>query len=171
MTRALTIILLLLAGPALAQRDCGPLPRSIVGKAWAIDGDTLAMLSEGKRMPDIRLFGIQAPELRDKATNMETRIGMQSRAALDDLLAEVGNSTTCTAVEWDRYCRVVAWCSVMSTKGLRYLSVLMLDRGQAYVFTTYALRPPGDDEIMRLIEAERAARQARRGLWKHWLHD
>jgi len=171
--RVLMITLLLLAAPAFAQpRDCKePLPQTIVGKAWPIDGDTLAMIADGKRTPDIRLFGIQAPELRDKASGLETREGMRSRAALDDLLADADNGTTCTPVEFDRYCRIVALCtSMIPPAGLKNLSIGMLERGEAYVFTTYALRP-GAHEIALLIAAERTARRGKLGLWRQWLHD
>lgn len=179
MLRALMIALLLAQSFATAavaqQRDCKELPQTITGKAWAIDGDTLAMIADGRRTPDIRLFGIQAPELRDKATGLESREGMRSRAALDDLLAEAGNGATCTAIEWDRYCRVVAWCAVViaPAQGPTNISVAMLERGQSYVFTAYALRPPQGEEIATLIAAERSARRERRGLWREWLgpHD
>src|SRR5215218_922009 len=66
--------------------DCattqGALPGKWEGIAFAIDGATLA--GAGLK-PSIRLWGIQAPELRDK-DKQETAPGMRARAAVEDLL-------------------------------------------------------------------------------------
>src|SRR5918993_2911050 len=66
--------------------DCaamGALPATWDGQAYAIDGATLAGVG---LKPHVRIWGIQAPELRD--TRAESVAGMRARAALEDLLAQ-----------------------------------------------------------------------------------
>ena len=65
-----------------ACRDL-PVPAAFEAEAYAIDGDTLAFVG---LKPHVRIWGIQAPELRDK-DNLETVPGMRLRAALEDLMA------------------------------------------------------------------------------------
>src|ERR687898_493737 len=70
--------------------DCaatmGTLPAAWDGQAYAIDGATLAGVG---LKPHVRIWGIQAPELRD--TRAESVAGMRARAALEDLLAQSGH--------------------------------------------------------------------------------
>jgi len=156
-----------LAGPP--KRDCGALPDgSLIGEAHAIDGDTLAMMrADDTRTPNIRLWGIQAPELRDAISKVETAAGMRARAALEAIAGDAGQSVTCRPIEWDSYCRVVARCAVDGTPDI---NLAMLSSGDAYLFTTYALtsKVPADVRA-KYIAAERQARSDRRGLWRTWL--
>ena len=80
--RYLLILLALLAPPALAQQDCGTLPSDLTGMAYAIDGSTLAMISEGKRTPDIRLWGVLTPELRERTTDRASNSTSSGRVAV-----------------------------------------------------------------------------------------
>lgn len=169
---ALTI-LLALAGPAVAQsasdakpRDCGALPETWSGKAFAIDGDTLAGVG---LKPHIRIWGIQAPELRDKQTGQETPAGSRARADLVSLLVAGKQNVSCRVTKWDRYCRLVAQCLVDSTR----LDVgwIMIARGLAYGYYLEEALPWDVDTGARYAEAEVRAQEGRHGLWRLWLGD
>lgn len=157
-------LILLIASPATAQpgAECRdrPLPELVEGRAYAVDGDTLAIPGQ----PRIRLWGIDAPELRDASTKRETREGMQARAALADL-ALAREPTRCVPTKWDRYCRLIAVCRNAASD----LGLLMLTSGYAY--TAWLDDPPGrtgaEPGIYAAMEA--LARKERRGLWKTWL--
>ena len=91
--------------------DCaamGTLAANWNGQAYAIDGDTLAGVG---LKPHIRLWGIQAPELRDGA-KAESVAGMRARAALEDLLEQSGHKVKCRVLKFDRNCHMVAQCSL-----------------------------------------------------------
>jgi len=148
---------------AAPQRDCvtemGALPPRVDATAFAIDGDTLAGVG---LKPRLRLWGIQAPELRDKQTGQETVPGMRARAALDDLLAP-GNRVTCRVAKFDRYCRYVAQC--VAADGATDLGAGMLTAGQAYGYWLEDTLPWAPAAGQAYIALERAARAERRGLW------
>lgn len=150
-----------------ARNNCDTLPNTPVrGEAWAIDGDTIALVSKNERAPNVRLWGINAPELLTFGRTSESRVGMQSRVALDDILFASARRVSCVAIEWDRHCRIVARCVRESPQdGDADISLAMVRAGFAYVLTTYAVRPPYLDVARRYFEAEREAREAHRGLW------
>lgn len=159
----LAAALTVLASPALAQKtkDCGPLPAAYAGVAFASDGDTIVGVSP---YPAIRLWGMNAPELRD-AQKGETIAGMKARALVADLLAIADHKVACQPIEWDGYCRIVASCT--TGKGTD-ITKAVLDAGLAYGF--YLGKHP--DRIETAIvysQAEASARAHRRGLWKEWL--
>ena len=65
---AVAAMLCALACPAGATQPpkCNPADKApLVGAAAAVDGDTLAVIVSGARTPNIRLWGVDAPELRD----------------------------------------------------------------------------------------------------------
>lgn len=151
--------------------DCGALPDSpLTGEAHAIDGDTIAIMrADDTRTPNVRLWGIQAPELRDACSKIETSAGMRSRVALEALAGDSSGEVTCRPIEWDSHCRLVARCA---TNGTPDISLAMLTAGEAYLFTTYALTGKVPAEVRaQYIAAERQARRDRRGLWRAWLAD
>jgi endonuclease YncB( thermonuclease family) len=94
------------AADCIAQQ--GELPKTWEGQAFAIDGDTIAGVG---LKPHIRLWGIQAPELRD-AAKVEWAPGMRARAALEDMLALADHRVSCKVAKFDRYCRLVAQCTI-----------------------------------------------------------
>lgn len=143
------------------KRDCGPLPSTIEGEAAAIDGDTLAMLHGDTRVANVRLWGIQAPELRNRQTGIETPAGMTARLALQ---LELAFSTNCRPIEWDRHCRIIATCS----NGEVDLGEIMLRKGMAYLFSTYAVRADMREHLQRYRTAERGAMIGPYGLWRQW---
>ncbi len=159
--------------PQLAQAsksqpkpDCGTLPEPFAGLAFAGDGDTIYFVGMG---PSVRLWGLQAPELRDKVTGQETVAGMRTRAALEDLLQGADHKVACSPRKFDRFCRVVASCTTQGPGGAVDLSLDLLRQGLAYGF--WLSDTPADDGALSLAYAgaEAEARKQRRGLWKEWL--
>jgi endonuclease YncB( thermonuclease family) len=160
---AMLLALALAAGGAAAQpRDCGPLFEGLTGNGYALSGDTLAMMVKGGRTPDVRLFGIRAPHLGDRG-GRENLAGLQSRAALSDMLISANWAVACNAMAWDESCRVIADC----TADKLMLSREMLVRGYAYSDPHFALR--GEPVAQAYEWMEQKARKERRGLWRHWL--
>jgi endonuclease YncB( thermonuclease family) len=145
--------------------DCaatmGALPKPFDGVAFAVDGDTLAVV--GLR-PHVRLWGIQAPRLRDK-DKQETVPGMRARAALDELLAPAGHNIHCNPDKWDRDCRIVALCVAKTTD----IGGRMIDNGMAYGFDLADVGKADIPLSLSYAESEAAARQEMRGLWPEWL--
>ena len=118
------------------------------GQAEVVDGDSLRMGALR-----LRLHGIDAPEVgqtcRD-ANGAEWSCGMWSKAQLGALVA--GKAVACTAVDHDRYGRVVARCTV----GGADLGAAMVRAGAARAYRAYSTAYVGP---------EAAARAARRGIW------
>lgn len=171
---ALTL-LLVLAGPALAQSsgkapDCvaqnGEIPTGWTGTAFVIDGDTLAGVG---LKPRIRIWGIQAPELRDKQTGQETDAGMRSRAFLASMLGKADNRVTCRVHKFDRYCRWVAQCVSSKIEPSMEFGLNMIGAGYAYGFYLEDALSWDADAGRRYDAAETAARTEKRGLWRMWL--
>ena len=98
-------LLLATAGTAAAQTNCGDLPKSWEGKAYAVSGDMLAGIGF---KPLIRLWGIHAPEL-DASMSVPA---MRARAALEDMLGAGEHTVSCRMAAWDSLCRAVAQCTI-----------------------------------------------------------
>jgi endonuclease YncB( thermonuclease family) len=145
--------------------DCvatmGALPKPFDGVAFAITGDTLAIVG---LKPHVRLWGIQAPELRDK-DKQETVPGMRARAALDDLLTPADHKIHCNPDKWDRDCRIVALCVAKTTD----IGGRMIDNGMAYGFDLDDVGKADVPLSLSYAESEAAARKETRGLWPEWL--
>lgn len=144
--------------PRCAPGDIAP----VIGHAAAVDGDTLAAVVNGHRVPNVRLWGVDAPELRNSG-KVETTAGMRARVALAELVAD--KPVTVRPVECDSYGRTVATVEA----GGEDLSLAMVRAGMAYVFVHYAFRPEMLDHFNRLQAAEQDAREKRVGLWSVWL--
>ena len=95
MGRFLCWLFLMLAASAIAAE----VPRHISGPARIVDGDGLKI-----GQWEIRLFGIDAPEMRSGPE------GRRSRTALEDLIGS--RRVDCDGLNFDRYGRVVAICRV-----------------------------------------------------------
>ena len=158
---ALTALLALPAAAQSSKKDCGALPEAFEGVAFVGDGDTI--YGVGFR-PGIRLWGMNAPELRDSA-KAETIPGMRTRALISDLLAASDNKARCTPIEWDGYCRVVATCT--TAKGAD-LTLATLQAGLAYGYYL-AKHPQLVTTALAYSNAEVEARKERRGLWANWM--
>ncbi len=145
--------------------DCtalmGKLPKPFDGVAFAIDGSTVAIVA---MKPQVRIWGIQAPELRDKNSE-ETVPGMRARAALEDLLVSANHKIHCNPTRWDRYCRLVASCVAKTTD----IGGRMIEDGMAY---GYRLDDASEADLplsLSYAESEADARKQKRGLWPIWL--
>jgi endonuclease YncB( thermonuclease family) len=136
-----TACLLVLATIVVAAE----VPQHISGPARIIDGDGLKISSW-----EIRLFGIDAPEMRGGPE------GRRARAALEDLIGD--RSVDCEGLYFDRYGRVVAVCRVDGQD----IGEEMLAIGEA---VTYRRFLEGSSLEPAYLEAERHARDAKRGLW------
>lgn len=127
-----------------------PLPaagQTMSGPATAIDGDTLDMA--GTR---IRLFGIDAPEVRQTCDRKGASwaCGSDAKALLAETIA--GRTIECTPRDRDAYGRVVAACRA----GASDLGGVMVREGLAIAFTRYSLD---------YVEAEARAKAFKLALW------
>ena len=132
-------------GPIQAPRQTGAI---IAGRPRVVDGDSLEVA--GHR---VRLFGIDAPEsLQDcrDARGKYYPCGLDARDALAGLIGR--QSVSCKPVG-ESYGRDVSLC----TAGGRDLSEAMVRSGHALELQQYSRG--------RYADAEREARNARRGLW------
>lgn len=135
------------SGAALAAR-----PYVLEGKVIHVaDGDTITMLLADRTQVKIRFSGIDAPE-KGQAWGQRSRRSMSALAAGRQARAYVGKT--------DRYGRCVA---VVTVDGAD-VGVEQLRRGLAWVYTRYLDELPYDARRLYL-QAEREARDARRGLW------
>jgi endonuclease YncB( thermonuclease family) len=117
--------------------------RQVAGAVTVNDGDSLTL--GGTR---IRLVGIDAPEFDQvcHAGGVEYRCGRKAREVLAELVA--GGGVSCEGWETDRYGRLLAVCKAGSVD----LNRRQVEEGWAVAYGDY-------------FDAERAARDAKRGLW------
>jgi endonuclease YncB( thermonuclease family) len=185
MKKTVVALTLLVALPAAAQQnrqpsklpgsDCvaqqGELPRTWDGQAFAIDGDTIGGIG---LKPPIRLWGIQAPELRD-AANAESVPGMRARAALEDMLSLADHRVSCKVAKFDRSCRLVAQCTLIAEMPTGAApaphdpALRLVEDGLAYGFQLDDALPWDREAGSRYAHFEAISRQARKGLWPQWL--
>lgn len=153
------------ADPTPTAECPAALPDGWSGTAYAVDGDTLRGV--GLKFT-LRLWGIQAPELRD-AQRQETVAGMRARAALADLLAKADHKVRCRLVGPDGPCRAVAYCLLDAGADSIDLGGALIAGGMAY--SAPLAEPPAFEPKMaqRYADAEVEARRQRRGLWPQWL--
>jgi endonuclease YncB( thermonuclease family) len=122
---------------------------AIAGAVRVVDGDSLE-IGEAR----IRLFGIDAPELRQlcrDAKGSDVTCGLAARDALTRLIG--GRDVSCAPAEAPSYDRIVAICTV----GGQDLSEAMARDGHAIELKAHSKG--------RYAAVERAARDARRGIW------
>ena len=112
----------------------------------AIDGDTLSLNGQ-----TIRLYGIDAPELKQTCGNWPA--GELAQEALASML--IGHQVICESKGQDRYGRTLAVCKVDGFD----LGAEMIRSGMAWAFTRYSV-----DYLSQEIEAKTAGRGV------HW-HD
>jgi endonuclease YncB( thermonuclease family) len=158
------------AAPEAKSSECsavGELPKAWDGQAFAIDGHTLGGVG---LKAHLRIWGIQAPELRD-AGKAESVPGMRARAYLADLLAKSDHKVKCRPARFDRQCRIVAQCSLADPGGSPDLGGSMLAGGMAYGLDLDEALPWESRAGQRYADAEFEARKARKGLWPIWMGD
>src|SRR5262249_49799571 len=121
----------------------------LVGRISVVDGDTLDI--HGER---IRLWGVDAPESTQLCRGRDRRpyrCGAEAANALDAFAR--GKTVRCTAVDGDRYGRIVARCAA----GGLDLGQMLVSRGLAVEEPQYSHGHYANDQL--------AARRAGRGIW------
>lgn len=162
MSRIWPVCLFLLFAPGtVPATERGPEPETtppVTATVWrVVDGDTIHLTDASGRVTKVRLFGIDAPELRDRPA------GQQARVALQDIVAGQ-TAITCRHVDTDRYDRFVGLCRIVATG--HDLSVTMLRRGMARTYDRFLhLADPADREA--LVAAQQHAMHSRAGLWQN----
>ena len=149
---AALVLLLILA--LLIERYCSykPEPFGPNAKIVSIDGDTLRA-GDGS---EVRLFGVDAPELHQtckEANGKSWACGRAAKAKLTTLIK--GGNVQCEEKSKDRFGRVIAVCSAQGVP----------DLGQTLVSQGYAIDlggPPGNPYAAE----EEEAKTAKRGLWR-----
>ena len=122
--------------------------QSVAGKAKVVDGDSLEI-----REHRIRLWGVDAPEFKQKCVRNKERWGC-GYAATDALRRHLEGATVkCVTVDKDDYGRLVAKCSVNQ----RSVNEWLVREGWAMDYTRYSKGA--------YAGAQAKARSARRGIW------
>ncbi len=117
--------------------------------SYVQDGDSLKFVQTGQAEEvRVRLYGIDAPEKNQEFSG-------QSRKMLEKLTR--GKKIRLEVVDTDKYGRYVAKVYV----GKTYVNLEMLKAGLAWHYDFHADEKADAD----LVQAEAAARKARKGLW------
>lgn len=120
---------------------------TVVGKVVGVsDGDTITVLSPGRKDMRIRLEGIDAPESKQA-------YGSASKKSLSDLV--FGKQVKVVITSTDDYGRKVANVYAGDT----WINLAQVQRGMAWQYTHYSHDP-------RLRAAEVHARSQKAGLWQ-----
>ncbi len=143
---------------ALVAMLAFPAHADVSGPACVTDGDTLVV--NGKRQRTrcvggtrVRLFGIDAPELRQKCRHPSGVNMLCGRAAASFLLEHVtGGTVQCRGNSEDRYGRLIAVCFV----GGKDLNAMMVGEGWALAYRAHS---------DKYVPQENAARGASKGIW------
>lgn len=170
------------AAVAAPVGPCGPqddhpgivpgLPGCIEGAAEALDGDTIRMVRESGKHLDIRLWGIDAPEM-----NTPDGSGLEARQMMDSLL--LGHPVGCRILGTDRHDRLLAICSVLRLVSIENVPdkkfTVLVDIGKEMIAAGWAVEyrkvtRPVPAGLLYSVEAyaqaEAIARRERRGQWK-----
>ena len=129
----------------------------LAGPAWAWnarvkgvqDGDSINVHGDGKTVVNIRLYGIDAPEMKQP-------FGYQAKKRLSKLVSR--QTVDIEPLDTDRYGRTVA---LVRLKDGTLVNEVMVADGLAWVYDQYCLQ----DLCQRLSDLQADARQQRRGLW------
>lgn len=129
------------------------------GKVRAITDGRSFTLDDGR---EIRLAGIEAPLLpRPGEAGTRAKAGLAARAALESIIAGQNVELRQNDMPADRYGRTTAFVYVSGGALPESVAHEMLARGFARVSAHVGERPCADE----LLARERAARQAKLGLW------
>ena len=125
-----------------------PAQAQLAGRVSVIDGDSLRMSAL-----QVRLHGIDAPESAQTCVAAGRRwpCGTQASRALRRRIA--GRTVSCEPKEQDRHGRIVAVCRVRGQD----LGAWMVAQGWALAYRHHS---------RDYVSEERAARSARRGIWR-----
>ena len=131
-------------------------PRTAEGEVTRVlDGDTLALATREGTKLRVRLYGIDAPEVRHEEMAGQP-YGKEAKAALAALA--LGRRVTVEIVEIDAHRRMVG---IVYRSGVD-INLEMVRIGYAWAYRRYLSAPYAS----RYLDAEREARGKRLGLWK-----
>lgn len=148
------VLALVLAGTLLLPAPAAT--RTLAGKVVRVaDGDTLTVATGGGAKVNVRLYGIDAPEVRHKETPGQPS-GNEARNALKALT--LGRKVEVDILDVDTHGRRVG---LVSEGGVN-INLVMVRRGYAWAYRRYLSTPYASG----FIEAEKDARAKRLGLWK-----
>ncbi len=151
------VVLALVFAGALLHPPAAPAEsRRIVGKVVSVaDGDTLTVAPEGAGRVKVRLYGIDAPEVRHKETPGQP-FGQNARRALRALT--LGRNVAVAIVDIDAHDRAVG---VVYESGVD-INLAMVREGWAWAYRRYLSAPYASE----YLDAEREARAKHCGLWQ-----
>jgi endonuclease YncB( thermonuclease family) len=150
----LVALVLVVLAVILIERYCVPKPKPFGpdAKIVTIDGDTIRA-GDGA---EYRIFGIDAPELRQSCTEANGKSWLCGRAAKAKLTTLIkGGNVNCEARATDRFGRIVAVCSAEGAP----------DLGEAMVRDGHAV-DLGGEAANPYPHAEAVAQTAKRGIWR-----
>jgi endonuclease YncB( thermonuclease family) len=126
--------------------------QTTTGKVVAVlDGDTLTVIDGAKQQYEVRIDGIDAPE-------MEQAFGDRAKKSLYDLV--YGKTVTITGSKPDRRGRVIGKVTLRD----KDIGLMQIERGLAWYFRKYANGLSRED-AQKYELAEDGARTRQRGLW------
>lgn len=130
-------------------------PRTAEGEVTrVIDGDTVTLTTREGTKLRVRLYGIDAPEVRHEERPGQP-YGKEARAALAALV--LGGSVTVEIVDIDAHRRMVG---IVHRSGVD-INLEMVRSGYAWAYRRYLSAPYAS----RYLDAEKKARGQRLGLW------
>lgn len=131
-------------------------PRMEEGKVTRVaDGDTLTLVTREGTKLKVRLYGIDAPEIRHEGVPGQP-FGKEAKAALTELV--LGRKVTLEIVDIDTHRRMVGIVRVSGAD----INREMVRSGLAWAYRRYLSAPYASE----YIAAEKEAREKRLGLWK-----
>ena len=126
------------------------------------DGDTFTVELADGTVEKVRLIGIDTPELHDNVHGASNPVfGPAARDYLADLITGSHVTLVLGVKERDRYGRLLAYAYLDAPNGRIFINAELVRAGYAVVYTV----PPDVELADVLLDAEREAREASRGLW------
>ena len=123
---------------------------------WVNDGDTI-VLTNGKR---VRYIGINAPEI-DHDNHRAQPFGYESRSYNKGVVLKQKIRLEFDRERQDHYGRLLAYLFLSDGT---FLNEALLQKGYAY----FLFKKPNLKYNRQLLEAQREAMKAGRGIWKNW---
>lgn len=131
-----------------------PQNSQIKGKPIITDGDTVKVNNT-----KIRLYGIDAPETKQKCYDNKKKIdcGIEAKTKLTEIIGN--NEVFCSDLDTDKYNRTSGNCYFMDTIGTKInVGQKMVSSGYALAYQTYSLR---------FVVNELYAKTTMSGIWKY----
>ena len=156
------LLLVLLLGTLIALPDSQAVIRTVTGTVTKVsDGDSIHLTTPEQTKLKVRLYGIDAPET-DKINHRTGQVsklgqpyGEESWKALESKI--MGKQVKLEILDIDKYRRMVG----MIWLDDHNINMEMVMEGYAEAFLEY-LKPP---YRTRILEAEKEAKSAKRGIW------